>query len=104
MGNQHKFKTEISVMIAGIERDWPALIIYARYAGYAGSSIEPPEPASVEIIDIKLLGTYGVQIDLPAKIVDQFCEDESLMALLMDDWMNDEIAAQETILESRLCL
>jgi len=57
-------------------------------------------PASVEITDMKL-GWWSDLIDLPAKIVDRFYEDEELLEMLMQDWTDDEINAAEARAESR---
>lgn len=90
-----KFRTPILVAIAGIEHEWPATVIYACYPGFAGSRTDPPEEASVEIVDIKLLGEHGAQVDLPEQVVNKFAEDEHLLDLLMQDWAEDKQRAAE---------
>lgn len=100
MSNRHTFRTEIIITIAGIDHTWPATITYARYAGFAGDRTDPPDPAAVEIIDIKL-GWWRDLIDLPAKIVNQFCANQELHMVLMQDWEDDEINAQGARAEAR---
>lgn len=101
MSAHHKFKTAILVALAGVEHEWPAVIIYARHKGYAGDRQRPPEPAMVEIVAIKLLGKNGMQIDLPAAIEDHFNDDEEIRALLLADWAEDEARAAEYRAEAR---
>lgn len=78
----------------GGEVETRARVIYARHKGYAGSRIDPPEPASVEIIDIR---SEPDGVDIPA----HFWESEELMQECMEDWEADEIEAQEWRAQAR---
>lgn len=65
-----------------------ARVIYTFSPGYRGSSIEPPEPASVEIANI---------VSEPAGVVipDQLWEDEGLLAECMADQRAHQEEARE---------
>lgn len=58
------------------EQDSDIRVEYSFYAGYKGSQIEPPEPASVEIIDI-------TPADPLIIIPDDLYEDDDLLAECM---------------------
>ena len=101
MSAHHKYRTAITVTIAGVEYEWPAVIIYARQKGYRGDRTSPPEDDAVEIVAIKLLGPHGVQIDLPFAVEDKFNDDPEIISLLMDAWADDEAAAAEFRADAR---
>lgn len=101
MSTDHTFKTEILATLAGVEHEWPAVIRYARHNGYAGDRTSPPEPASIEVLSIALMGKHGVETCLPVGLEDRFNDDEEIIALLMQDWAEDEAAAAEYRAEAR---
>ena len=101
MSARHKYRTDITVTIAGVAHEWPAVIVSARQKGYWGARESPPEDATVEIVAINLLGYNGARFALPEMVENAFNDDPEIIALLMDDWRDDEIAAAEYRAEAR---
>lgn len=90
-----KFKTTL-IWPIGLDEEveCEAMVSYVGRKGFAGDRIDPPEDASVEIIEIKA-------IDGETVIPDSFFEDDGLMAECFEDWRDDEIAAAEYRAEQR---
>lgn len=92
----HKYKTTIELSIAGgITFDTPAVVIYKRIEGFAGNRTSPPEPRSIEIERIFLLGKNGVQLELPSDLEEALGSDEELHRILLEEWYADEERAAE---------
>lgn len=68
-------------------------VVYNRHKGFSGDQIDPPEDASVEIVSIT---SEPAGVDIPQ----HFFDDEELLAECMQDWAEDEIAADEWFTQS----
>jgi len=71
----------------GDEIDADVRVLYSRYAGYKGDYYQPPEDASVEIIEI-------TPADRSLTAPDYFFTDDDLIAECMAAW-DEEIADAE---------
>lgn len=70
------------------ETDYDVRVIYSRSKGFRGDHIDPPEPSSVEIVEIQCA-------DKSVTIPEHFYEDEALLTECMEDWASEEIEAAE---------
>ena len=78
----------------GSEVEADVRVIYSRRKGFRGDHIDPPEPSSVEIVEIQCA-------DKSVTIPEHFYEDEALLAECMEDWASEEIEAAEWREQSR---
>lgn len=78
----------------GNEIEADVRVLYSRDKGYAGDSIDPPEPSSVEIISI-------TPADQTLKVPARFETDDELIAECMADWAAEEIEAAEWRAQAR---
>ena len=76
------------------ETDYDVGVIYSRSKGFRGDHIDPPEPSSVEIVEIQCA-------DKSVNIPGHFYDDEALLAECMEDWASEEIEAAEWRAQSR---
>lgn len=77
----------------GSEVETRVRVVYSRHKGFSGDFTDPPEDASVEIVSI---ASEPAGVDIPA----HFFESEELLAECMQDWAEDEIAADEWLAQS----
>lgn len=78
----------------GSECEAEVYITYVVDPGYAGDRINPPEPASVEIIGVSsVIADY----DIPEYAIDHDTLSEACMA----DWRDEQIAGEEYRAEQR---
>jgi hypothetical protein len=70
-------------------------VTYVGTKGFAGDRIDPPEPASIEIVKIVRVA------DPRDSIPDHFTQDGDLIAECFEDWKADEIEAAEWREQSR---
>ncbi len=68
-------------------------VSYAFHAGFAGDLTDPPEPASVEIT--KIVDASGQAVP------DHFLTDDALIAECMEDWADNQAAAEEYCADQR---
>lgn len=88
------FTTSITIEDELGETEYDVRVLYSRDAGYKGSFYEPPEAASVEIIDI-------APSDKSITVPDAFYEDEDLIAECFADWRAEQEDAAEWRAQSR---
>lgn len=75
----------------GTERETDIAVEYDRYPGFAGSMVDPPYDATIEIIDIS-----GIK-DIPVQYVDRGL----LAEACMDHWTDEDAAERERAAEDR---
>ena len=78
----------------GDEIEADVRVLYSRDKGFAGDHIDPPEPASIEIISI-------TPADPTVIVPTRFETDDDLIAECMADWAAEEIEAAEWRAQSR---
>lgn len=78
----------------GMEISCTAVVTYSVDPGYAGDRTDPPQDASVEIIDVSAVDP---EYDIPERAIDLDCLAEECLA----DWREDLIAAEEYRAEQR---
>ena len=71
-----------TVKIDVVDRTYRAEIEYSYFKGYAGSSIEPPEPPHVVVDSVTLLDASGKYLDTPSWLAD---------AIADSDYVNEEL-------------
>lgn len=76
------------------ETEYAVRVLYQYDKGYAGSYYQPPEPASVEIIEI-------TPTDQSLTVPEHFYEDEGLIAECMADVEEQAAEAAEWRAQSR---
>ena len=76
------------------ETEYDVRVLYQYDKGYAGSYYQPPEPASVEIIEI-------TPADQSLTVPEHFYEDEGLIAECMADVAEQAAEAAEWRAQSR---
>ena len=72
----------------GEEIEADVRVTYSRSKGFRGDHIDPPEPSSVEIVEIQ-------PADKSITIPEHFHEDDALLAECMEDWASEEADAEE---------
>ncbi|ANI79043.1 hypothetical protein [Sphingobium sp. EP60837] len=88
------FKTAIHWLDGEEEREAYVGVRYTGHKGFRGDHIDPPEPASVEIQEIKVL-----EGDSP--VPDEMYYDDDLLAECLQDWAEEAIEAAEWEAQSR---
>ena len=88
MGGRGSFSTSITIEDELGETDYDVRVLYDRYSGFAGDRIDPPEDASVEIIEI-------TPADKSITVPEHFYEDDALIAECMEDWAIEVADAEE---------
>lgn len=88
MSGRGTFTTSITLEDELGETDYDVRVIYSRSKGFRGDRIDPPEPASVEIVSIE-------PADKSITIPTHFYEDDGLLAECMEDWAIEEADAEE---------
>ncbi len=99
--SDHKFASSIRIGVhETAEVEFAATVVYARHKGFAGDHTDPPEPATVELIDIivNVPGREPFKLGGPT-LLDAL--NDALQADMMDDWAASEIDAAERLVESR---
>lgn len=95
MSGRGSFKTSLLWHDSrGSEIEADVRVTYSRHAGYKGDYYQPPEEASVEIVEIQ-------PADKSITVPEHFFEDEALVAECLQDWDNDEADAEEWRAQSR---
>lgn len=95
----HRYSTSIVFRVGDAEASYDATVIYARHRGYAGDQIDPPEPASCEVLGITLDFTKTRRIPLDELIVAELVDE--LQPELLADWHEDDLAAADARAEAR---
>lgn len=92
---EHKFASSIRIGVhETAEVEYAATVVYARHKGFAGDHTDPPEPATVELIDIivNIPGREPFKLG-PPTLLDAL--NDALQADMMDDWtLSDELAGE----------
>lgn len=86
-------KTSIAWIEGGEEREAYVGVRYSGHKGFPGSYIDPPEPASVEIDDVKVLEGDPLPADWEPS--------DDLLAECLQDWHEEAIEAAEWREQSR---
>lgn len=89
-----KLQTSIVIEDELGETEYDVRVLYQYDKGYAGSYYQPPEPASVEILEIK-------PADTALTVPEHFYEDEGLIAECMADVAEQAAEAAEWRAQSR---
>ncbi len=72
MSRTYNYKTDMDITIDGVTVDVDAVVTFAHYAGYNGDMTDPPEPATVELVDI-ICNFNGNKFPLrPNALLDKF--------------------------------
>lgn len=79
----------------GNECEAAVRVTYVGRKGFAGDQVDPPEPASVDIVSI--VSTADPRDQIP----DRLREDDALIDECFEHWTNDEIEAAESREQSR---
>ena len=94
MSGRGSFKTSLLWHDSrGSEIEADVRVTYSRSKGFRGDHIDPPEPSSVEIVEIQCA-------DKSVTIPEHFHEDDALLAQCMEDWASEEIEAAESRAEA----
>jgi len=94
MSDRGSFSTSITIEDELGETDYDVRVIYDRYPGFPGDRIDPPEDASVEIIEI-------TPADKSITVPEHFYEDDALIAECMENWQDECERAAEYKAEAR---
>ena len=94
MSDRGSFSTSITIEDELGETEYDVRVIYDRYRGFPGDRIDPPEDASVEIIEI-------TPADKSITVPEHFYEDDALIAECMENWAIDVADAEEYRAEAR---
>ena len=95
-----KIKTTVLIEIEGAQIERDCRIEYARHKGYPGDQTDPPEADSVEVTGVEIAGDDGRFHDA-YWLCGVLSDDDEIQQLLLLDWTEDAIAAEEAKAEDR---
>jgi hypothetical protein len=78
-----------TVKIDVVDRTYRAEIEYSYFKGYAGSSIEPPEPPHVVVDSVTLLDASGKYLETPSWLADLIAESDYVRDELIEYALED---------------